>query len=105
LALYAHLAVAAVPGLATADETLFCNHYVMSLPYKITAPGHYCFARNLSTPASQVAVNNRVIGADTLGFSCGSGPTPLVVLRDNIVLGVATPYGPGCTKIGATNFP
>ena len=264
LALYAHLAVAAatLPGSATADETLLCNHHVVSLPYRITGPGHYCLARSLSTPANpaytaaitidadsvlldlnqftldgsavgsatamtgilgladhrhitvrngvvrgffdginlygaggghtvehiwadhnyeagievrslggrnlvrdnvvtdtggstnlnefpggvanafgisvngsanvinnevthtfgmnggiawafelvfeaegQVAVNNRVIGADTLGFACGAGPTPVIVLRDNIVLGVATPYGPGCTKIGLTNFP
>ncbi len=263
-ALYALLAAGAtaLSGSASADETLFCNQYILSLPYRVTAPGHYCLARNLSTPANpaytvaitidadsvvldlnqftldgsavgsatamtgilgladhrritvrngvvrgffdginlygaggghtvehlwadhnyesgigirslggrnlvrdnvvtdtggstnlnefpggvanafgisvngsanvinnevthtfgmnggiawafelvfegegQIAVNNRVIGADTLGFACGAGPTPMVVLRDNVVLGAATPYGAGCTKIGTTNFP
>src|SRR6266446_1690431 len=221
-ALYALLAAGAtaLSGTASADETLFCNQYILSLPYRVTAPGHYCLARNLSTPANpaytvaitidadsvvldlnqftlygaggghtvehvwadhnyesgigirslggrnlvrdnvvtdtggstnlnefpgglanafgisvngsanvinnevthtfgmnggiawafelvfegegQIALNNRVIGADTLGFACGAGPTPMVVLRDNVVLGAATPYGAGCTKIGTT---
>ena len=53
----------------------------------------------------QIAVNNRVVGSDNVGFVCGDGPTSHVFLRDNIVADAPQPYGSACNKIGSTNFP
>ncbi len=53
----------------------------------------------------QAAIDNRVIGADTVGFECDDTPAGLIVLRDNVVLSAPLSYGPSCTKVGATNFP
>jgi len=45
----AGLAVAATSVPASADETFYCSAYIESVPYTISAPGHYCFNQDLST--------------------------------------------------------
>jgi hypothetical protein len=42
-------AVLAFAGPAGADETVFCDRVIRTLPYQINTPGRYCFGRNLST--------------------------------------------------------
>lgn len=37
------------PRPAAGDETTYCDHYINSVPYTITKPGHYCLRGGLST--------------------------------------------------------
>jgi hypothetical protein len=60
------LAALAGPNFAAADETLYCTQYILSLPYQITAPGHYCFVRNLSTGPTPSYPPAITIGADSV---------------------------------------
>jgi hypothetical protein len=41
--------LAAVPGPLRADETTYCTRLIMSVPYTITQPGHYCLSRSVTT--------------------------------------------------------
>lgn len=66
LALSALLALATLGAPATADETLLCNRYILSLPYTINVPGHYCLASNLSTSANPAYTSAITINADSV---------------------------------------
>jgi hypothetical protein len=56
------------------------------------------------TGGLQTIVNNRVMDSGHVGFGCDDPPAGQY-LRDNVVLGTPTPYGPSCQQIGTTNFP
>lgn len=60
------LMAAALAVPAAADETLLCSRYIAALPYRITAPGHYCLAGNLSTSANPAFTSAITIDADSV---------------------------------------
>lgn len=51
-----------LPPAARADETLLCHRYITSVPYTISAPGHYCLGGDLRTAMS--AGNAITVSAD-----------------------------------------
>lgn len=60
------LATTALTGPAVADETHYCDRYVRSLPYTISAPGHYCFNQDLSVPSNPTFTIAITIDADSV---------------------------------------
>jgi putative cofactor-binding repeat protein len=74
--LAATLAAALLAAPAGADETTFCNSFITSLPYTVTAQGHYCFNRNLSTPITNgaaITINSDYVVLDLNNFKLGGG--------------------------------
>jgi hypothetical protein len=73
LAIAAVLVLAAVAG---ADETTLCNVFITSLPYTITAQGHYCLNRNLSTAQTHgaaITIASDFVTLDFNNFKLGGG--------------------------------
>jgi hypothetical protein len=63
-------------GTARADETTFCNTFITTLPFTITAQGHYCFDRNLSTAitaGNAITINSDFVVLDLNNFKLGGG--------------------------------
>jgi hypothetical protein len=72
--------VAGLAGTARADETTFCNVFITSLPFTITAQGHYCFDRNLSTAITSgaaITINSDFVVLDLNNFKLGGGSAGL----------------------------
>ncbi len=73
-------ALAAAPRAAVADETLFCNRYINSVPYVIVRPGHYCLRSNLATAMTSgaaITINADFVWLDLNNFVLdGSGAGP-----------------------------
>ena len=68
--------VVLAPATLRADETTFCNAFITSLPFTITAQGHYCFNRNLSTSqttGAAIVINVDFVTLDLNGFKLGGG--------------------------------
>jgi hypothetical protein len=78
-------------GSAQADETTFCNATITTLPYTISAQGHYCFDRNLSTAqttGNAITINVDFVVLDLNNFklgggSAGLGTTAVGILANN----------------------
>jgi hypothetical protein len=67
-------------GTAAADETTFCNFFITSLPYTISAQGHYCFTQNLSTAITNgnaITINSDFVVLDLNNFKLGGGSAGL----------------------------
>src|SRR5438552_5267849 len=85
------LAVAVFAPSLMADETTFCNAYITTLPYTISAQGHYCLDRNLSTAmtsgaAITIAVDFVVLDLNNFkigGGSAGAGTLTKGVYANN----------------------
>jgi hypothetical protein len=80
LGLWALASLAALATPARADETTFCNAYITSLPYTISAQGHYCFDRNLSTAITSgaaITINTDFVVLDLNNFKLGGGAAGL----------------------------
>jgi hypothetical protein len=61
---------------ARADETTFCNFFITAVPYVISAQGHYCFDRNLSTAipsGNAITINSDFVVLDLNNFKLGGG--------------------------------
>jgi hypothetical protein len=72
-----------------ADETTWCNSFVDSLPYTITAQGHYCLRKNLSTAittGAAVDIQSDFVTLDLNGFKIGGGAAGL----DTATVGVTS---------------
>jgi hypothetical protein len=81
-----HMALLVLAGLfglagkAAADETTFCNVFITSLPFTISAQGHYCFDRNLSfgsTVGNAITINSDFVTLDLNNFKLGGGSAGL----------------------------
>ena len=67
---------AAFAAPALADETTFCNMFITSVPTTITAQGHYCFNKNLSTAITNgaaITINSDFVVLDLNNFKLGGG--------------------------------
>jgi hypothetical protein len=67
-------------GAASADETTLCNAMITTLPYTISAQGHYCFDRNLSTAittGNAITINSDFVVLDLNNFKLGGGSAGL----------------------------
>ena len=72
--------VLAFAGVASADETTFCNFFITTLPYTVSVQGHYCFDRNLSTAittGNAITVNSDFVVVDLNNFKLGGGSAGL----------------------------
>jgi hypothetical protein len=88
-ALVALAALRAAP--ATAEETLLCHVYITTVPYTISAPGHYCLRRNLRTAVT--SGNAITIASDSVwldlnnftldGSAAGASTTAFGVRSEN----------------------
>jgi hypothetical protein len=75
---------------ARADETVFCQHFISSLPFKITTPGHYCFYRNLTTalngpPFVAITIDADFVWLDLNNFTLDGTPVGTASVTDGIV--------------------
>jgi hypothetical protein len=98
--------LAATAGRASADETTLCNFDITSLPYTITAQGHYCLKTNLSTSITSgmaIYIASDFVTLDLNGFKLGGGGAGLgtttygiftasknIVIRNGNVRGFST---------------
>ena len=67
-------------GTARADETTLCNTFITAVPFTITAQGHYCFNRNLSTgmtTGNAITINVDYVVLDLNNFKLGGGSAGL----------------------------
>jgi hypothetical protein len=67
-------------GPLAADETTLCNATITTLPYTISAQGHYCFDRNLSTAQSTgnaITIDSDFVVLDLNNFKLGGGSAGL----------------------------
>ena len=67
-------------GTASADETLYCNTTITTLPFTITTQGHYCFDRNLSTAITSgaaITIAADFVTLDLNNFKLGGGSAGL----------------------------
>src|SRR2546428_6433667 len=58
----------------TADETTYCTTFIRSVPYVITAQGHYCLDRNLTVGFNSVfgiKIDSDFVWLDLNGFKIG----------------------------------
>ena len=68
--------LASLAGTARADETTLCNTFITAVPFTITAQGHYCFNRNLSTgmtSGNAITINVDYVVLDLNNFKLGGG--------------------------------
>ena len=72
--------LAGLAGTARADETTLCNTFITAVPFTITAQGHYCFNRNLSTgmtTGNAITINVDYVVLDLNNFKLGGGSAGL----------------------------
>ena len=72
--------LAGLAGTARADETTLCNTFITAVPFTITAQGHYCFNRNLSTgmtSGNAITINVDYVVLDLNNFKLGGGSAGL----------------------------
>ena len=72
--------LAGLAGAARADETTLCNTFITAVPFTITAQGHYCFNRNLSTgmtSGNAITINVDYVVLDLNNFKLGGGSAGL----------------------------
>ena len=80
IGIVAVLALIALAGRASADETTFCNQFITTLPYTISVQGHYCFDRNLATAittGNAITINSDFVVIDLNNFKLGGGSAGL----------------------------
>ena len=76
-AVLALIALAALPSVGRADETLLCDRVISAVPYTISVPGHYCLRSNLNTAipsGAAITINASFVWLDLNNFTLsGSG--------------------------------
>ena len=72
---------------ARADETLYCNRYIVAVPYTISAPGHYCFQGNVvtaMTAGNAITINADDVLLDLNGFALDGTPAGTATAANGI---------------------
>jgi hypothetical protein len=71
------LAALTIVGRVEADETLLCHHHIVAVPFTITAPGHYCLGRNITTSmtgGTAIRINADFVWLDLNNFTLDGTP-------------------------------
>jgi len=77
-----------VGGLAQADETFYCDRFISNVPFQITAPGHYCLARNIITSIASgnaITINASSVWLDLNNFTLDGTPAGTATDASGIV--------------------
>jgi hypothetical protein len=77
-------------ALTAADETVYCQYYISSVPFKITTSGHYCFYRNLTStlnaaPFAAILIDADFVWLDLNNFTLDGTRVGTATVTDGIV--------------------